>query len=74
MSEKPLKIFGKVGGSTREWFKQVPTELELKNSNPEREFTVGKTVESYTIKGTEADAYSILGQYSHDPRLGQLGV
>lgn len=53
MSEKPLKIFGKVGGRTREWFKQVPTGQELKNSNPEREFTVGKTIESYTIKGSE---------------------
>lgn len=74
MSEKNLKIFGTVGGSTREWFKQVPTGQELKNSNPEREFTVGQTIESYVIKGTEADAYSILEQYSHDPRLGQPGV
>lgn len=74
MSEKPLKIFGTVGGSTREWYEQVPTNAELKNSNPYREFTVGETIESYTIKGTESDAWTILGQYSHDPVLGRKGV
>lgn len=78
MSEKPLKIFGTVGGSTREWYEQVPTNAELKHGTPEhptvREFTVGETIESYTIKGTEADAWTILGQYSHDPVLGRKGV
>lgn len=65
MSEKPIKIFGTVGSQTREWFRQKPTDEQLRVGTEEhpltRSLAVGETVESYTIKGTEADAWTILG-------------
>lgn len=78
MSEKPIKIYGQVGITTGGWYAQIPNDEELRVGTPEhplsRPLAVGETVESYTIRGTEADAINILNQYSHEPHSGNLGV